>query len=608
MTTRKDGNMEKRGSSLAEIQEVPTGNLILLSGPPGAGKSTFCHQVVLNGLAMDKPVVYVTTEHGPFEVIGLLREKGLGGLAPGMLNFVDAFTETVGLKCTQQSDTICANCADLNSLSMAIAKLQEKISRQDILLSFDSLTSPYLFNKDEVFRFMRLCLAKFASEGNSVLALMDEGCGKEEDLGAMMSVADGIVKMETREGSRTINVVKHPKVRPSRIEIPIEAKPTIKSTLQFEPSVMKQFLKAMMGDEEMGLRRELGDFVNSFWPNLAHWSGMLWDPKGFPRMIYELNKEDGSMIKGLSSYNPWRWRLLINVISLFQTIGVLPKDFSKVKDMKRISKLAGGGPYGTGAQKERSGIIEYLEDASKTDEHYFRVYESSDCWGLDNVGAAIASHLPPGMAGWLKGFETKERNWNAIETKCVGLGDPYCEFKIVPGEINDLKDSLEKDSSVVERIHQRLIEQLMGFLLHERTAMERPHLGTDVHLHVAAHAMGFPHLGDRYRMAQRMGGAKSGREIGKRLIEAGIKENEALKRVVDFMNYCKVGKVSVAETIKIAENCETIRTAFFTTIRQPSCYFTTGFLNGLFSAVKNQHVREIKCVAAGDPYCEWEII
>ena len=37
-------------------------------------------------------------------------------------------------------------------------------------------------------------------------------------------------------------------------------------------------------------------------------------------------------------------------------------------------------------------------------------------------------------------------------------------------------------------------------------------------------------------------------------------------------------------------------------------FLTTGFLNGFFSVVKNQHVREVKCIAAGDPYCEWEII
>jgi predicted hydrocarbon binding protein len=38
----------------------------------------------------------------------------------------------------------------------------------------------------------------------------------------------------------------------------------------------------------------------------------------------------------------------------------------------------------------------------------------------------------------------------------------------------------------------------------------------------------------------------------------------------------------------------------------PSCHFTTGFLNGFFSAVKNLHVKETKCIGMGDPYCEWE--
>jgi predicted hydrocarbon binding protein len=42
---------------------------------------------------------------------------------------------------------------------------------------------------------------------------------------------------------------------------------------------------------------------------------------------------------------------------------------------------------------------------------------------------------------------------------------------------------------------------------------------------------------------------------------------------------------------------------------EEASYFSTAcFLNGLFSAVKNQHVREIKCIVAGDPYCEWEIV
>jgi KaiC/GvpD/RAD55 family RecA-like ATPase/membrane protein YdbS with pleckstrin-like domain len=213
-------NIEKRGLSLAEIQEVPKESLILLVGPPGAGKSTFCLEVVAKSLAAKRPVIFVTSERRPAEVIELLGVRGM--TEPVALNFVDAFTDTMGLGATQSSDTIHASCADLNSLSIAISKLQERTGHKGTLLVFDSLTSPYLFSGVEVVKFMRLFLSKFASEGNSVLASIDEGCGKEEDLIAMMGVAHGIIKTEMKKSLRVLNVVKHPEVAPTRIEIPIE--------------------------------------------------------------------------------------------------------------------------------------------------------------------------------------------------------------------------------------------------------------------------------------------------------------------------------------------------------------------------------------------------
>jgi predicted hydrocarbon binding protein len=297
---------------------------------------------------------------------------------------------------------------------------------------------------------------------------------------------------------------------------------------------------------------------------------------------------------------PWPKSLLLRF---------MPKNFSKVKDGKKLVK---GMERSFGSLKqERSGILEYLEDASKTDEHHFRIYESSECWGFEDVGATMAFYSPPSAAGMIKGFERwrgLESDWNCVETKCIGLGDPYCEFKLVPGEIDELKASLEKDISVIERIHERLMHHLMEFLLHGEPLLERPTLGSQVNIHRVCHAMVIPALaGGRYRMVLGMGGARSGKLVGERLLEAGLNEDEAVKRVVDFLNQCKVGKVSVGEAIRIVENCESSQTKLFTTKEKaPSCYFTTGFLNGFFSAIKNQHVKETKCIAMGDPYCEWE--
>jgi len=594
--------------SITQLQEVPPRNLILLVGPTGAGKSTFCHQVALRSMTVDRSIIFVTTEYGSSDAERALMEKGLGEVEPGMLSFVNAYHETVGLSVPDRSDTLHAHCEDLSSISIAISKHQEQGGKKGVLLIFDSLTSPYLFNGSEILRFMRMTLSRFAAEGNSVLACMDEGCGKAEDLAAMMSLANGVIKMEIKEDKQLFNIVKYPKVRPTSIELPIDPGRIGLEARIFNPNVLKEFVQAMVLGREAVMRNEVGDYVNLFWPNFAHWSGMLWDPKRFPTMTYEFNREDGpSLFKLCRENEVVRRAFLTRRMRLALTF--MPKSFSKVKDMKKGGNAIAKNIMGP----ERSGIIEYLEKVSKTNEHYFRLYECSDCWGFENIGTTIASNIPPTFAGCCQGFEYwkgLEREWNAVETKCIGLGDPYCEFKVVPGEISELKDSLEKDRSVIERIHERLMNRLMGFMLDGKPLVEtRSKLGSDIQLHVVFHAMAFPAIaGERYRMALRMGGAKSGKEVGEHLMEAGISEDESMKRVLHLLEHCKVGKVSMDETIRMRENCESSQTKLFTTkVKEPSCFFTTGFFNGFFSAVKNQHVKETKCIAMGDPYCEWEL-
>ena len=118
--------------SLSQRQEMPPRNVVLLAGTPGSGKSTFCHKAVLSGLAMDRPVIFVNTEHGPSEITNLLRERHMGELLPGALSFIDAFGETVGAATPERLDTVGANCEDLTSTNLAIVKLQERIGRRDV--------------------------------------------------------------------------------------------------------------------------------------------------------------------------------------------------------------------------------------------------------------------------------------------------------------------------------------------------------------------------------------------------------------------------------------------------------------------------------------------
>jgi predicted hydrocarbon binding protein/KaiC/GvpD/RAD55 family RecA-like ATPase len=587
--------MEERGASLADIRTVPRHCLVLLTGLPGAGKSDFCQQMVFRGLAVERPIIFVTTEQTPSALVALLREKGIGEPRPGALGFVDAFAQTVGLSTQERPDTLHANCEDLNSITLAIAKLEQRIGRKDILLAFDSLTSPYLFNREEMFRFMRLCLLKFAAEGNSVVALMDEGCGKEEDVGAMMSLSNGVIRMDVENGSRVVDIVKHPVLEPARVELPTDKtwKARALDASVWDPGWMKLAGQAYQRGEFSQFLSKMG--VNLFWPNLVHWSGMLWDPKRFPLMTYEVQKAYSALVRELIPFSPWLMRLSLQLL--------FPKRFSTVKDMKRVSRFLGRS---FGEKGRRDGIVEYQEGLSQTDEHTFRVYESTGCWGFDDVGTVMDRQLPASIAGVLKGLERDERDWNAVETKCVGLGDPYCQFKVVPGEIPELKASLQKDPPVMAKIHERLMQRLTGFLLEGKPLVEGRGLGTDFLMGGNIHPMAG---GERYRMALRMGGAKVGKEAGEHLLEAGVDDDGAVRRILAFLDHCQVGRIQADETIRIWDSRESVWAELLTAKwEEPGCFFTTGFLNGFFSAVRSQHVREIQCIAMGDPYCEWEIL
>jgi len=562
--------------------------MILLVGPPGSGKSTFCQQVILRNIET-RPIIYVTTEAAPSKVLDSLKQRGLGEVLPHSLSFVDAFHETVGLSTSARPDTVDASSADLTSLGIAISKLRERAG-ENVLLVFDSLTAPYLMSGPEAIRFMRLTLLRLAAEGNAVLTAVDEGCGKPEDMIAMMSTTDGIVKIELIDGAKTFNIVKHPKIEPTKIEVPMAWSPAIPYHIDAE--MLAQHVAMSMGlMAGTPLRTEVGDYVNLFWPNFARWCGMLWDPKRFPTMVYNATKHSKEVLQIISRLP----RIKRGLLKLF-----MPKSFSKVKDMKKAVSQTGSG-----LERDRFKIAEYLEDASKTDEHHLRAYETVTCWGFDNVGATLQLGTLGTWAGNIMVFEKENRDWNVVETKCIGLGDPYCEATFVPGDIDELKGSLEGiDHTILERIHTRLMDGLMGFLLRgEPLWKERPRLGNEVSLHALGHIMVLPAIAsERYRRAMRLGGVMGGKRFGKHLLEAGMEENEAVKSILRLLEHCKVGKVSMGETIMMIQNCE----SFMIQAKESSCHFTTGFLNGFFSAVKNQHVKETKCIAMGDPYCEWE--
>ena len=64
---------------------------------------------MLHNPAIDRPIIYVTTEYDPFKADAALRDKVLDWIEPISLGFVDAYNETVGLAVLDKADIILAD-------------------------------------------------------------------------------------------------------------------------------------------------------------------------------------------------------------------------------------------------------------------------------------------------------------------------------------------------------------------------------------------------------------------------------------------------------------------------------------------------------------------
>jgi len=524
-------------------------------------------------------------------------ESGLGGIEPGLLNFIDVYNETVGLSVSDRPDTVYADCNDLSSIDIAISKLQDRIGKKGVLLAFDSLTAPYLFSGSEILRFIRQTLSRFAAKGNAVIVCIDEGCGKQEDLVAMMSQAHGIIKMEMEGDQRILNVIKHPEMEAAKIPfsgkgdatpIPYETKSDI---LIKYAEADRDVFRSMSG--KLTARKKMGDWVNILWYQLVFWGGLQWDPVRFPSLLYNMTRD--TIIQGFKyylSYLPWYMRLLMPLF--------LPRKFS-VKGIKKLYRQFGSM---SGAKGEKHYACEYLDEISRDDEHHFRKREDAVSWGFPNVGGALCFHAVAEFAGVLSFFDRQGRDWDGVEYMCIGRGDPYCQLKITPKKFPEFQEFLGGfDVAKLEKINEHILGQILSLTLYGKTLPGRPTLGDELHFHeVQADTSRQAAFSERFQAVLRMAGANSGRKIATLLLDKGVKEAETTKRLIDLFQLTKAGELAVGETIRIEENCE----SYGLRLGQPSCFFTTGFLNGFFSATKNQHLKEVRCVADGSPYCEWE--
>ncbi len=577
--------------SISDFYDIPRNSLVLLSGPPGSGKSTFCKDTVRYYLKNRTGlVIYLATESRPDEIIESLLTGGVNVNQLERIKIIDAYSATLADLPESKHGVVVdgADCTDLTGMGAKISKLADSVNSSDSLLVFDSLSAPYIFNGESTIKFLRMSLTRFALQGNRVLVCLAEGLGKSEDLVAMQSISNGVIRIEPQAQKRVLNVAKFPNMKPIVLDYVLKGSvEPVGYNLQnpFTTQWFSNSESALMGKRT---RQAVPDKVNLIWLQLALWGGMLWDRR-FPTLMYNFGRDiyyqvAQQLIPRVVQQNP-------QVKGKNDLVGLVNTLMPTIKGA--IATLGGGELY-------------MVEPKTNNDEIHIGWNESDLCFAFPNVNGALCYFYSGALASVIKAstdYLEQGRSWEAVEYMCLGLGDSTCRARVVPAGSDGLTAYLESADNVkIERVNERITEQMASYLLTGQPPIQRRRLGEGIHVTQFQKEITLPALSsDIFRRALSMAGVNSGMKLAEYLGERGISANESINQLGKFLMYANVGQVQFGEKLRIVENAETVGLKS----SLPICSFTTGFLGGFATVTKGTKVHEDVCQSTGGDYCEW---
>lgn len=172
----------------------PLGISILLQGPPGSGKSTFCQQFAWEGVKRDEACIYVTFNSSPEEIKSVAKNFGWI-LEEEKVIFIDAYSWQIGKK----DGKYLVNPADLTNFTIKITKAARELEKKNLKrVIFDSFSTMFLFvPKDLCLRFLSIITAKLKAFGTTQIIVIEEGMHDPVSITAMNTITDATIKFSS---------------------------------------------------------------------------------------------------------------------------------------------------------------------------------------------------------------------------------------------------------------------------------------------------------------------------------------------------------------------------------------------------------------------------
>lgn len=192
------------GASRLVHGTVPSSSLLLI-GPTGVGKTIFCKHFFYNGLLMNEPCIYVTTNETPEEIEKSMKAFGLD-IEPykeqGLIRMVDGCSWKLG-GIPSSKYAIESQQNYLTAISIKIKKARQDL--ENIRLIFDSVSElAALSNPDAVLNFLQVLTARIRLDGGKGIFIVASGAHDDHFMNLLRLTFDGILEMKIDDSGKEI--------------------------------------------------------------------------------------------------------------------------------------------------------------------------------------------------------------------------------------------------------------------------------------------------------------------------------------------------------------------------------------------------------------------
>ncbi|MGA2461860.1 MAG: RAD55 family ATPase [Candidatus Bathyarchaeia archaeon] len=198
------------------VQWLPDSYTLMVTGPPGAGKTPILHHWIDFYLRNNRPVVLLAFDDSPSNLRGPLggytQEKLPEYEGKGIATLVDCYSSIAGVP--SQEKYALKSRTDLNELSLLITDLfneKSKLGTPKIIV--DSATPLFTYKDPQlVVQFLSSMAVKVKSKGGAFLTSLTSGTISEENVRRLQTLMDfaielRVIEVEGRQ-KRQVRIVK----------------------------------------------------------------------------------------------------------------------------------------------------------------------------------------------------------------------------------------------------------------------------------------------------------------------------------------------------------------------------------------------------------------